>query len=53
LDENGNPAWRVEPNIPRVAKGIKNRASRVKVLGNAVVPQIAEWLAKRILEFET
>jgi len=31
--------WRVEPDIPRVATGVKNRVDRLKCLGNAVVPQ--------------
>jgi len=52
LDESGNPQWKVEPNIPRVAKGIQNRVARVKTLGNAIVPQIAEWLAERIKEYD-
>ena len=31
--------WDVEPDIPRIAKGIPNRVGRLKCLGNAVVPQ--------------
>jgi len=43
---NGLPYWvdgyfDIEPDIPRVAKGIKNRNERVKCLGNAIVPQVA------------
>jgi DNA (cytosine-5)-methyltransferase 1 len=30
--------WSVEPDIPRVAKGIPRRVQRLKTLGNAVVP---------------
>ena len=33
--------WDAEPDIPRVATGLKNRADRLKCLGNAVVPQQA------------
>ena len=31
--------WDTEPDIPRIASGISNRADRLKSLGNAVVPQ--------------
>jgi len=31
--------WDIEPDIPRVAKGIANRVERLKALGNAVAPQ--------------
>lgn len=37
---------------PRVAKGIKNRADRIKALGNAVVPQQVYPLLKAISEIE-
>jgi len=45
--------WRVEPNIPRVAKGVKNRVDRLKCLGNAVVPQQVYPILKAIAEIET
>jgi len=44
----GNP-WAVEPNMGRVAHGIPARVDRLKGLGNAVVPQIAEWIGRRIV----
>jgi len=47
----GNP-WIQEPDIPRVASGIKDRVSRLKGLGNSIVPQIAELLFRRIKEIE-
>jgi site-specific DNA-cytosine methylase len=33
--------WDIEPDIPRVAKGIPNRVARLRALGNAVVPMQA------------
>lgn len=42
--------WSVEPNVGRVAHGIPARVDRLKCLGNAVVPQVAEWLGRRIME---
>ena len=42
--------WRTEPNVGRVAHGVPARVDRLRGLGNAIVPQIAEWLGRRILE---
>jgi len=42
--------WTVEPNMGRVAHGVPARVDRLKGLGNALVPQIAEWIARRIVE---
>jgi DNA (cytosine-5)-methyltransferase 1 len=44
--------WRVEPDVGRVAHGVSARVDRLKGLGNAIVPQIAEWIARRILDSE-
>lgn len=44
--------WAVEPNFPRVAYGTPSRVDRVRSLGNAVVPQVAEWIGERIMEAE-
>jgi len=54
---NGIPCWldgywRVEPNIPRVATGVKNRVDRLKCLGNAVVPQQVYPILRAIAEIE-
>jgi DNA (cytosine-5)-methyltransferase 1 len=44
--------WATEPDVGRVAHGIPNRVDRLRSLGNALVPQIAEWIGHRILEHE-
>jgi DNA (cytosine-5)-methyltransferase 1 len=44
----GGTQWRVEPNVGRVAHGIPARVDRLRGLGNAIVPQIAEWIAHRV-----
>ena len=40
--------WSVEPNVGRVAHGIPNRVDRLKGLGNAIVPQVAQIIMERI-----
>jgi DNA (cytosine-5)-methyltransferase 1 len=44
--------WAVEPDVGRVAYGVSARVDRLRGLGNAIVPQIAEWIARRILAAE-
>lgn len=44
--------WDIEPDIPRIAKGIPNRVERLKALGNAVVPQQFYPVFKAITEAE-
>lgn len=44
--------WDEEPDIPRVAVGVKNRANRLKSLGNAIVPQVAYEIMCDIKEIE-
>ena len=48
----GNP-WAVEPGMGRVANGIPARVDRLRTLGNAVVPQVAEWIGRQIVEAAT
>ena len=36
----------------RVATGVPNRVNKLRGLGNAVVPQVAEWIGKRIMEHD-
>jgi DNA (cytosine-5)-methyltransferase 1 len=40
--------WKVEPDVGRVADGIPDRVDRLKGLGNAVVPQVAEYIGRLI-----
>lgn len=40
----------VEPDIPRVATGKKARCNRLQCLGNAVVPQCAQYIGDLIME---
>ena len=44
--------WTVEPEVARVVDGLPGRVDRVRALGNAVVPQIPEWIGRRILDYE-
>jgi DNA (cytosine-5)-methyltransferase 1 len=41
--------WVIEPDVGRVANGIPARMDRLKALGNAIVPQIAEILGRAIM----
>lgn len=41
--------WDVEPNVGRVADGVPGRVDRLRGLGNAVVPQVAEWIGWQII----
>ena len=45
--------WAVEPDVGRVAHGVPRRVDRLKGLGNAVVPQCAEWVGRKIVSSET
>jgi DNA (cytosine-5)-methyltransferase 1 len=44
--------WESEPDVGRVAHGVPARVDRLRGLGNSIVPQIAEWIARRILDAE-
>ena len=50
LDGRLADQWVTEPDVGRVAHGIPARVDRLRVLGNAVVPQVAEWIGRRIIE---
>jgi DNA (cytosine-5)-methyltransferase 1 len=50
-ESQGRLLWpTTESGICGVADGIPNREHRLKCLGNAVIPSLAEWVGKRILE---
>jgi DNA (cytosine-5)-methyltransferase 1 len=42
--------WTPEPRVARVADGVPCGVDRRRALGNAVVPAVAEWIGRRILE---
>jgi DNA (cytosine-5)-methyltransferase 1 len=44
--------WRVEPDIPRTARGIKDRVNRLRALGNSVVPKQAYPIFRAIMEID-
>jgi DNA (cytosine-5)-methyltransferase 1 len=44
--------WATEPNVVRMVHGLPGRVDRIRGLGNAVIPQIPEWIGRRILAVE-
>ena len=42
--------WEFEPDLGRVANGVPNRVDRLKGLGNAIVPQVAELVGALVVE---
>ena len=47
-----NDWWATEPDVGRVADGVPHRVDRLRSLGNAVVPQVVEWIGRRIVAFD-
>ena len=46
----GGPGfWLSEPDVGRVAHGVPSRVDRLRCLGNAIVPQIAEVIGRAII----
>jgi DNA (cytosine-5)-methyltransferase 1 len=48
----GTGWWIAEPDVVRVVPGFPGRVDRIRALGNAVVPQVAEYIGKKILARE-
>ncbi len=46
----GRGWWDVEPDVGRVGDGVPSRVDRLRCLGNAVVPQVAELIGNMIME---
>jgi DNA (cytosine-5)-methyltransferase 1 len=42
--------WEIEPDVGRVADGIPFRMDRLRSLGNAIVPQVAEWIGRQLMD---
>ena len=45
--------WTTEPDVGRVAHGIPSRVDRLRGLGNAVVPQVAELIGRMVIDYDT
>jgi DNA (cytosine-5)-methyltransferase 1 len=45
--------WETEPDVGRVAHGVPNRVDRLRCLGNAIVPQVAEVIGRAIIAMES
>ncbi len=48
----GREWWLTEPSVGRVAHGVRNRVDRLKGLGNAIVPQVAEMIFRAIKVYD-
>jgi len=44
--------WQTEPDVGRVANGVPRRVDRLRGLGNAVVPQVAEVIGRLVISAE-
>ena len=51
IDRNYNLGawWKIEPDVDRVAYGVPARVDRLRGLGNAVVPQVAEIVGRLVM----
>lgn len=44
--------WKDQSGPVRMADGVSRRMDRLRSIGNAVVPQVAQWIGERIAEHE-
>ena len=49
----GRQWWAIEPDVGRVAHGVSSRVDRLRGLGNAVVPQVAELIGRMVIDYDT
>jgi DNA (cytosine-5)-methyltransferase 1 len=49
----GTGQWGAEPDVGRVADGVPARVDRLRGLGNAVVPQAAEFIGRALIAYHT
>ena len=49
----GRQWWAIEPDVGRVAHGVPSRVDRLRGLGNAVVPQVAELIGRMVIDYDT
>lgn len=49
---DGGEGWQSEPGVGRVAHGVPHRVDRLRCLGNAIVPQMVEWIGRIIVAAE-
>ena len=49
----GDGRWALEPSVVRVVDGFPAQVDRLRGLGNAVVPQVAEFIGRQIVQHMT
>lgn len=49
LPEKSSGPWTTQPPILRVVDGVSDTMDRLRCLGNAVVPQCAEWIGRCLM----
>jgi DNA (cytosine-5)-methyltransferase 1 len=49
-EQIGGGQWAVEPDVGRVANGVPARVDRLRALGNAIVPQCAQFVGQCLLD---